>query len=279
MRVAALVIICVLLAGCGGARSDRGATTAAREETHAATAPPSKVRVVELGRGHRELASADLVVVPRGTPAAQVGAAAARHPAAHFLLIGGSHRRAPAPNVTGVLFREDEAAYLAGIVAALVTTTEGSADARVAWVGGRRPAVAHAFARGVHGIDPHVVVAHGWSETIPALCKEAALDEVARGASVILTGIGACADGALAAAHDQNAVGLSLGDFERPEVAVERFAADARQGLYHGGEDVVFGIASGAVGVGTLDPRVPPDALAEARVVEQELAAGSRSPR
>jgi basic membrane protein A len=277
MRGAALVIICLLAAGCGGG-SDRAATTTTPTKAKRQTAPAvePEIRVADLGNGRRNLDRADLVVVPPGMRG--VEELAREHPDAHFLLIGTPYERSPAPNVAGVLFRDDEAAYLAGVVAALVTSGEGTLDPSVAWVGGRRMAVADAFERGVHGVDPAVRVAKKWTETDPALCKEAALDEVARGASVLLTGAGACADGVLAAAREQNAVGLSLGDFERPEVAVDQFVRDARKGLYHGGENVVFGTASGAVGVGKLDRRVPADAVAEARAVEQELAAGLRSP-
>jgi basic membrane protein A and related proteins len=276
MRVAALVIICLVAAGCGGAASRDAETTQTTAKAQPAPRLEQGIRVAELGNGAQNLDGADLVVVARGTRG--VEELAREHPDAHFVLVGTPYERAPGPNVAGVLFREDEAAYLAGVVAGLVTMREGSLDARVAWVGGRRDAVAAAFARGVHGVDPAVRVSKRWTETEPALCKEAALDAVARGASVLLTGIGACANGVLAAAREQNAVGLSLGDFERPGVAVDRLVRDARQGLYHGGENIVFGTASGAVGVGKLDPRVPADAVAEARAVEQELAAGLRSP-
>jgi basic membrane lipoprotein Med (substrate-binding protein (PBP1-ABC) superfamily) len=276
MRGAALVIICLIAAGCGAGSDRPAATTEPTPERQAAPRTEPEIRVAELGDGRASLDRADLVVVPRGTRG--VEQLAREHPDAHFLLIGSSYERARAPNVAGVLFREDEAAYLAGVVAGLVVSGEGALDASVAWVGGRRIAIADAFERGVQGIDPAVRVTRTWSETRPALCKEAALDEVARGASVLLTGTGGCADGVLAAAREQNVVGLSLGDFERPEIAVDQFVRDARHGLFHGQENVVFGTASGAVGVGTLDARVPADAVAEARAVEQEVAAGLRSP-
>jgi basic membrane protein A and related proteins len=276
MRGAALVVMCLIAAGCGGGTNRDAVTTQTTAKAQPAPRLEQGIRVAELGNGARNLEGADLVVVARGTRG--VEEIAREHPDAHFVLVGTPYERAPGPNVAGVLFREDEAAYLAGVVAGLVTMGEGSLDARVAWVGGRRDAVADAFARGVHGVDPRVRVSRRWTETEPALCKEAALDAVARGASVLLTGIGACANGVLAAAREQNAVGLSLGDFERPDVAVDRLVRDAREGLYHGGENLVFGTASGAVGVGKLDPRVPADAVAEARAVEQELAAGLRSP-
>jgi basic membrane protein A len=202
---------------------------------------------------------------------------ARRHPEVHFALVGRPYTDARGSNVAGILFREDEAAYLAGVVAGLVTTREGAVGADVAWVGGRRTPVADAFERGVRTVDGRAAVIRAWTENDATRCKEAALDAIGRGASVILTGRGRCAEGALAGAADQNAVGLTLGDFERPSIAVDQFVRDAREGLYHGGENVIFGTKTGAVGVGRLDARVPPDAVAEARMVEQELAAGLRS--
>ena len=115
-----------------------------------------------------------------------------------------------------------------------------------------------------------------WSEPDAARCKEAALAAIGRGARFIFAGEGPCAEGALAGATDQNAIGLRLSDFERPEIAVTTLIRDAVSGVYHGGEDVVFGVRTGAVGIRRLDPRVSPDAADRARQVEQELAAGLR---
>lgn len=279
MRGAALVIlVSFTVAGCGGG-SREAATTPTPVSVAAATDADARgVDVVRLGgRGltAARLDVADLVVVPRD--ARFTAATAHAHPTVHFVLVGRSYAEARGANVAGILFREDEAAYLAGVVAGLVTTHEGARAAEVAWVGGKRKPIADAFERGVHTVDGQAVVHRAWASSDPTLCKEAALDAIARGASVILTGRGRCAEGALAGARDQNAVGLTLGDFERPSVAVDQFVRDARDGLYHGGENVVFGTATGAVGVGRLDPRVPPDAVAQARVVEQELSAGLRS--
>jgi basic membrane lipoprotein Med (substrate-binding protein (PBP1-ABC) superfamily) len=282
MHGAALVVLIVVLAGCG---SNPAAETTPQEKparVAAAQTDPGARAVDVVILGDRSLTAArldaaDLVVVPWN--ARRVAATVRRHPSVHFVLVGRSYEEAPGPNVAGILFREDEAAYLAGVVAGLVTAREGAVGADVAWVGGKRKAVADAFERGVHSVDGGAAVIRAWAENDATLCKEAALDAIARGASVILTGRGRCADGALAGAADQNAVGLTLDDFERRSVAVDQFVRDARDGRYHGGENVVFGTSTGAVGVGRLGSRVPPDAVAQARMVEQELAAGLRSAR
>jgi basic membrane protein A len=272
MRGAALAILfAVIVAGCGGQPS----STATTPRTN--TTRDSSTGVVTLGDRlkRKTLDAADLVLV--GRDARNVGAIARAHPSAHFVLVGRSYEGVHAPNVAGVLFRDDEAAYLAGVVAALVTAEEGALDAEVAWVGGARPALVRAFARGAHAVDRGVTVARTWSVPDPTLCKEAAITAIGRGAGVIFTGRGGCAEGALAAARDQNAVGLALGDFEQASVAVDRLVDDARNGLYHDGENVVFGAATGAVGIGRLDRRISPDVVAQARLTAQELASGRRS--
>jgi hypothetical protein len=52
---------------------------------------------------------------------------------------------------------------------------------------------------------------------------------------------------------------------------------DAVSGVYRGGEDLVFGAASGAIGARRLDPRVPPDIAVQAHTAAQQLANGLRA--
>lgn len=283
MRRVVPIVLCLALAGCGGS----AATTTTAARTHraqpAATAPPA-VRVAVVGNvpiagagiARSSIDDADLVVV--GPREAHVARLVAAHPSAHFVLVGRSFRRAGGANVTGLLFREDQAAYLAGVVAALVTKEEGARDATLAWVGTRRQLVADAFASGVRSVDRALKVVNSWTEPAAAKCKEAALDAIAQGATVVFAGKGACADGAIAGARDRNALGLRLADFVLPEVAVAQTVHDARAGLYHSGENVIFGARTGAVGVGELGSRVSAGAVLEAREVAQELATGVRSP-
>jgi hypothetical protein len=145
----------------------------------------------------------------------------------------------------------------------------------VAWVGPQNRRLAAAFAQGVHRALPGATVLDEWSRSIPARCKEAALAGIDRGAMVVAADRGLCAEAAVVAARQQNVPGLQLSDFESRDVVTSLIARDAAAGVYHGGEDLVFGAASGAIGVGALDPRISLATLVRARAAAQELASGA----
>ena len=142
--------------------------------------------------------------------------------------------------------------------------------------GRRTAALADAFAQGVHRALPGATVLDEWSRSIPARCKEAALAGIDRGAMVVAADRGLCAEAAVAAARQQNVPGLQLVATSSPGMSsTSLIARDAAAGVYHGGEDVVFGAASGAIGVGALDPRISLATLVRARAAAQELASGA----
>jgi hypothetical protein len=47
-------------------------------------------------------------------------------------------------------------------------------------------------------------------------------------------------------------------------------------GVFRGGEDIVFGASSGAIGVRQLDPRISADIAVRARAAAQQLSSGLR---
>jgi basic membrane lipoprotein Med (substrate-binding protein (PBP1-ABC) superfamily) len=222
-----------------------------------------------------EVSGDPLVVVAANTAdASRVRAVARADEVGHYAVVGRSESSPPLPNLAGLVFREDEAARLGGVVAGLVVADESGSSARVAWVGPKEPSLAAAFARGVHEIRPGTVVLRASSPDRPAACKEAALAALARGASVVMARGGLCAQAAISGAHQQNHPGLRLSDFLLPDVPATQAARDAVAGVYHGGEDVVFGTASGAIGIRTLDARISPAIAVRARAAAQELASG-----
>jgi basic membrane lipoprotein Med (substrate-binding protein (PBP1-ABC) superfamily) len=280
---AALIVLAACAAGCGG---ERLATTTARTNTHATTAAGLRVGVVGpldvrvpgaiVARGPLDRMSAYRLVVvsAEANDAATVAATAGAHPGTHYALVGARTRGNRRPNLAGVVLRENEAAFLGGVVAALVAVEEGGTAKRVAWVGPQESALATAFGRGALGIDPTIGILHAWSKNSPAACKEAALGSLDRGAAVVLAHGGRCADAAIAGAHQQNHVGLSLGDFELPGVAAAQIVREAVAGVYHGGEDIVFGASSGVIGVNRLDRRISAATAITARTAAQDLASG-----
>lgn len=284
-----LLVACVA-AGCGAAKHD--ISTPAHPAT-TAPARPAGLRVAVVGPLDVSLAGASithdtlarastysLVLVSAASASLpSVAAAAAASPATHFALVGAPTRGARQPNLAGVVLREDQAAYLGGVVAALVATDEGGAERRVAWVGPEERRLTTAFARGAHTIDAGVQILVAASKDVASACKEAALGATGRGAVVVMAHGGRCADAAMAGSHEANHVGLQLSDFELPDVAAGQVAREAVSGVYRGGEDIVFGAASGAIGVRRLDPRISPAAAIAARTAAQDFANGLRPSR
>jgi basic membrane lipoprotein Med (substrate-binding protein (PBP1-ABC) superfamily) len=219
------------------------------------------------------IADDPLVLVDAHDTSPEAVAAVARaNPTIHFAIVGASVKGQHAPNLAGLVLKENDAAYLAGIAAGL-SAAETGPSSRVAWVGPEERALAAAFGRGVHAAAPGVAVLHQWSRSVPARCKEAALTGLDRSAVVVMAHGGLCAAAAASAAHEQNMPALALSDFLFPGVAAGLVAREAVSGVFHGG-DVVFGPQTGAVGVGTLDPRISAAAVAGARAAAQDLASG-----
>jgi hypothetical protein len=288
MRLAAALglALSLLAAGCGGSHtaSPRATTT-----TRSVPAPTSELRVGIVGplelhlpgvtAVHGTLArvvNLPLVLVSNETAGlAAVARAARAHPSSHFALVGASTKGDRAGNLVGLVLRDEQAAQLAGIVAGYATADAGPTAPRVAWVGPQDRRLAAAFAQGVHRALPGATVLDEWSRSIPARCKEAALAGIDRGAMVVAADRGLCAEAAVVAARQQNVPGLQLSDFESRDVVTSLIARDAAAGVYHGGEDLVFGAASGAIGVGPLDPRISLATLVRARAAAQELASGA----
>jgi basic membrane lipoprotein Med (substrate-binding protein (PBP1-ABC) superfamily) len=275
---AALSLVVLACAACGG--GSHTAVTVTR--TLAARAPhPAGLAVGVVGPLHVEaqgiepqrgtlaqVAGLPLVLVSaQVADAATVAQAAAAHPGSHFALVGASTKGEHEHNLVGIVLRDDEAATLAGVVAGLVASESGGSTPRVAYVGPEEQRLAVPFGRGVHQALPSAQVLHQWSKRAPARCKEAALTAIDRGAAIVMAHGGTCADAAEAAAHQQNLPALRLGDFELPSVAADLIAHDAAGGVYHGNEDIVFGAASGAIAIGSLDGRIALSTVLRARTV------------
>ena len=102
-------------------------------------------------------------------------------------------------NVQGLLFKEQEAGYLAGYLAGLYTKDEGGS---VSTVGGQKiPPVDHyiaGFRAGAEKANPGVKTLNGYSQDFvdQAKCKEIALDQIAKGSKVVFQVAGQCGLGA-----------------------------------------------------------------------------------
>jgi basic membrane protein A and related proteins len=213
-------------------------------------------------------------------------------PKNHFAIVDVSNAdENNLPNVEGLLFREQEAGYLAGYAAGLAAKARGGKI--VSSVGGQKqPPVDRyiaGFQAGAKASFPGVQTLNGYSQDFsnPSKCKEVALTQIAAGSVVVFQVAGGCGLGALDAAKEQNVWGIGvdadqgyLGPYvltsalKRVDTAVYDAIATAKAGNFKGGRDVVYGIDSNGVGIGRFSPKTPAGIPAAVHKVEAEMKAG-----
>ena len=173
-------------------------------------------------------------------------------------------------NVDGLLFKENEAGYLVGTLAALYTKDKGG-DQVISSVGGQKiPPVdgyIAGYQAGAKKANPDIKTLNGYSEDFVKqdLCKELALNQIAEGSQVVFQVAGQCGLGALDAAKEKGVVGIGvdadqgyLGDhiitsaLKKVDVAVFNTIKAVQDGSYKGGTDTIFDIKSGGVGLGKV---------------------------
>jgi len=174
-------------------------------------------------------------------------------------------------NVRGLLFKENEAGYLAGTAAGLFVKDKGG-DQVISSVGGQKVPAVDAFIAGYQAgakkANPDVKTLSGYSEDFVKqnLCKELALNQIAEGSQVVFAVAGQCGLGALDAAKEKNLQGIGvdadqsfLGSHiltsatKKVDVAVFDTAKSAQDGTFKGGEDTIYDAKAGGVGFGKLN--------------------------
>jgi basic membrane protein A and related proteins len=174
-------------------------------------------------------------------------------------------------NVQGLLFKEQEAGYLAGYLAGLWAKDNGAKV--ISSVGGQDiPPVQHYIAgyqAGAKAAFPAIKTLNGFSQDFvdQAKCKEIALDQIAQGSKVVFQVAGQCGLGALDAAKEKGAQGIGvdadqayLGDhiltsaIKKVDVAVFDAIKRSQAGQFKGGTDVIATVKNGGVGIGKIGP-------------------------
>jgi basic membrane protein A len=174
-------------------------------------------------------------------------------------------------NVQGLLFKEQEAGYLAGYLAGL-WAKDNNADT-VSTVGGQKiPPVDHyiaGFQAGAKKADPGIKTLNGYSQDFvdQAKCKEIALNQIAQGSKVVFQVAGQCGLGALDAAKEKKVQGIGVdadqsylgphiltSALKKVDVAVFDAVKRVQDGKFKGGTDVVATVANGGIGLGKIGP-------------------------
>lgn len=204
--------------------------------------------------------------------------AARRFRNAKFVVLDGTRQaleRPVPPNVEGSIFHTEQAAFLAGFVAARMA--RGPAPHVISAVGGdpKEPQVVAyiaGFQAGAKRADPKIRVLKTFSFDFidQAKCKHAALDQIARGSQVVFDVAGACGLGALEAAKEKGAYGVGvdtdqsdLGSFILTSVVLNLNLAvyDLAKRLVHGrlptGGNLSFDLADHGVLLGKFSRKVP----------------------
>ena len=170
-------------------------------------------------------------------------------------------------NVEGLLFKEQEAGYLAGLWA-----KDNNADT-ISSVGGQKiPPVDHYIAgyqKGAKDANPSIKTLNGYSQDFvdQAKCKEIALNQIAQGSKVVFQVAGQCGLGALDAAKEKKVQGIGVdadqsylgphiltSALKKVDVAVFDAIKSASDGKFKGGSDVIASVKSGGIGLGKLGP-------------------------
>ena len=237
----------------------------------------------------------DLVIGVGFAQGESIAQAAKSFPDTKFAIIDVDQTTLPGrpPNLLGILFREEQAGYLAGVLAALSATKSPPV---VSSVGGfKEPPVDRFIAgyqAGAEYAKPGIQTLNGYSSDWDdqAKCKELALNQIARGSTVVFQVAGGCGLGALDAAREKRVWGIGVdadqsflgkhvltSSVKRVDEAVFRVVRSVTDGTWKGGVNVTFGLAEDGVGLGKISSEVPEESRQMLEDVRRKILAGEVS--
>jgi basic membrane protein A len=201
-----------------------------------------------------------------------------------------------AKNVKGLLFKEQEAGYLAGYLAGLFQQTKAkgiNAKNVIGSVGGQKiPPVDRYIAgyrAGAKKADPKVTVLNGYSNNFvqSAPCAEQTLAQIGKGADIEFQVAGQCGLGTLSTAKDRKIWGIGvdadqayLGShiltsaLKRVDVAVSNAIGDKVANKFAGGNDRVFSLKDNGVGLGKINKAVSKSIVSKVNQQKAQIIAG-----
>jgi basic membrane protein A and related proteins len=206
----------------------------------------------------------------------------------NFLLIDSLSE---APNVQGVVFRENEGAFLSGVLAALMTESN-----KLGVVAGQKipPVVRYVvgFEAGAKSVNPDVDVVVAYADTFgdPALGKELTLAQYNQGVDIAFPVAGATGIGSFEAAKELGAGHWVIAaDTDQSQLGAEYQLAVSEKGVdtalflaaqqvvdgtFEGGEKSL-GLAEEGVGLGHPHESVPQEVLDTVAAYQQAIIDGA----
>jgi basic membrane protein A len=203
-------------------------------------------------------------------------------------------------NVEGLLFREQQAGYLAGYLAGLVEKqgvgNVKSGSETISSVGGQKiPPVDHYIAgyqAGAKAADSGIKTVNGYSQDFvdQAKCKELALNQISQGSDIVFQVAGGCGLGALDAAQQKGVWGIGVdadqaylgkhiltSAIKKVDVAVFDTVQQVQDGSFNGGQDAFFDLTNDGVGLGKISSEVPQDIVDKVDQAKQKIVSGEIS--
>jgi basic membrane protein A len=278
-------------------RTDAAGWRGVREALHGQPCVRADVAVPTHPSDYRALLQAyagyDLVIASSFLLTDPVIDVARANPAAHFVLVDPLVAPADQANLAVLVFRDDQAAYLAGALSAMVSTTgviagiygpSGAADRR------NRSGFDHGARYenpGIRILAAYQPAGDGLPYANPGWGAAQARAFTRQGADVIFASGGSTGTGALRGAaqagslciggevSDDSAIGdcLLASAIKHVDRGVALLVADAAAGRWASGTRTV-GLAEAAVELGQLAHRVSAEQLDELRTIAGKLAAG-----
>ncbi len=279
--------------GMQAAAAELGFTPAVRESKSATDYIPNIRRLINGG--------ANFVVTNGYLMGDATGKMAKQFPNVNFAIIDFSATDKAtinnAPNVRGLLFKEQEPGYLVGYLAGLVEKSKDIPRLNdknvISAVGGQKiPPVDRyiaGFKAGAEAANPGITVLVDYSQDFVAQnkCKDQALAQIEKGSDIVFQVAGNCGLGALSAAQDKNVWGIGVdadqsylgphilvSALKRVDVAVQKAIKDAAAGNLNGGNDVIHDLKGDGVGLGTVNPEVPKEITDKVEQVKQDIIDG-----
>ena len=230
-----------------------------------------------------------------GDATAQV---AKRFPKTKFAIIdfSGVKMKGNPTNVRGLLFKEQEAGYLVGYLAARqITAKPFGGNLMLGAVGGLKIPPVDRFIAGYYAgakkANPKVTVVHSYSQDFvdQAKCKEQALNQIANGAGVVFQVAGQCGLGVLSAAKEKGVFGIGvdadqgyLGQHvmtsatKKVDVAVfSTIEAAMKTGAkFRTNFDAFFSVKTNGVGYGKISNRISPALKTAVENIRKQIASG-----
>lgn len=239
-----------------------------------------------------------LVIDLEFTHAKAIEKVAKEYPRTHFAII---NTEVPGSNVTSVLFQEQEGSFLAGALAALMTTEADNPKINpekvIGVIGGTKSVGIDKFLagyiQGAHHIDPEVKVLTAYSNDFgdPGKGKQLAESMFQQKADIVYQVAGGTGTGVIQAAKatghyaigvDADQDGIAPGHvlttmIKHTDLAVETLIKDEAEGRFPGGKTITLGLKDGGVGLSAFKHTkndIPAEHLRRVEQLKQDITAG-----